>query len=51
MSTPEKRALRDVPLVEPGHDFASITDKISAVVLTSRRRASGSSASASGSCC
>src|SRR5947209_7578823 len=34
MSTPERRALRDVPLVEPGHDFASITDKISAVVLT-----------------
>ena len=34
MSTPERRALRDVPLVEPGHDFASITDKISSVVLT-----------------
>ena len=29
MSVPERRALRDVPLVEPGHDFASITDKIS----------------------
>jgi molybdopterin-containing oxidoreductase family membrane subunit len=36
MSTPEHRALRDVPIVEPGHDFGSITDKISAVVLTQR---------------
>ncbi len=34
MSTPEHRPLRDVPLVGGEHDFASITDKISAVVLT-----------------
>ena len=34
MSTPEHRALRDAPLVGGEHDFASITDKISAVVLT-----------------
>src|SRR5438046_6398357 len=25
-----------LPLIEPGHTFASITDKISAIVLTSR---------------
>jgi Ni/Fe-hydrogenase subunit HybB-like protein len=34
VSKPEHRALRDTPLVEPGYDFASITEKISAVVLT-----------------
>jgi len=34
MSDPQGRALRDVPLLEPGYDFASVTDKISSVVLT-----------------
>jgi molybdopterin-containing oxidoreductase family membrane subunit len=27
---------REVPIVEPGHDFASVTEKISALVLTRR---------------
>jgi Ni/Fe-hydrogenase subunit HybB-like protein len=35
--TKESAAAQDsLPLIEPGHTFASITDKISAIVLTSR---------------
>jgi Ni/Fe-hydrogenase subunit HybB-like protein len=35
--TKEPAAAQDsLPLIEPGHTFASITDKISAIVLTSR---------------
>ena len=33
--------MRRIPVIEPGHTFASVTDKISAIVLTQRTRGSG----------
>ena len=35
------------PILEPGHTFASITDKISSIVLTRRSGPAGSSVSRS----
>lgn len=31
---PEKSTVTQVPVIEPGHTYASITDKISSIVLT-----------------
>ena len=39
-----------VPVIAPGHTFASVTDKISAIVLTRKTRSAGGSASPSRSC-
>ena len=35
--------IMNAPILGPGHDFASVTDKISAIVLTKRTRLCGGS--------